>query len=396
PGISGRTIFLDGNNNSVMDLLTSEKTATPNLAIPDGPSGAEVTSTVSFSGLSGVVTDVNVKLSITHAYVGDLNAFLVTPTGSRVELFTGVGGNGDNFTNTNLDDEAATSITAATAPFSGTFRPEGLLSAVDGLSPNGNWSLALRDTAGPDTGTLNSWFITIQYGEIATTTGVTGAYSFPALLSGTYTVRTVVPSGWTRFGSENYSVAVTGTSVSASNNFATSKNNRSYHHVYNDANANGVRDAGELPISNWKITHNNGGGGFANTDSLGNATFDLSGVTANVAAASALGFKFVAPATGSYTLNYAGTPLVNKYYAVAENVAPVVTAILIDTAASGQRSRVFGGTVTFSEAVQFPTGILEAFTMQRTDLLGTVTSAALAATAQLVNNKTVVTFTPIG
>ena len=47
------------------------------------------------------------------------------------------------------------------APFTGTFRPEGVLRSLIGKDMQGTWSLEIGDDAGGDTGTLNSWSLTI-------------------------------------------------------------------------------------------------------------------------------------------------------------------------------------------------------------------------------------------
>ncbi len=111
---------------------------------------------------TGLITDINVKLNITHTYDSDLDVFLIAPDATRVELFTDVGAGGDNFSNTITDDEAATAITAGTAPFAGTYRPEGSLAALDGKNFSGTWTLEITDDAGGDTGTLNSWSLIIE------------------------------------------------------------------------------------------------------------------------------------------------------------------------------------------------------------------------------------------
>ena len=74
-----------------------------------------------------------------------------------VELSTDNGGTGENFTNTRFDDEAATPITSGSAPFTGSFQPEGSLATLDGKAANGTWTLRIYDDAGSDTGTLNAW-----------------------------------------------------------------------------------------------------------------------------------------------------------------------------------------------------------------------------------------------
>jgi len=121
------------------------------------PDLTTVTSTLNV-GSSFALTDVNAgPLNITHTYDADLDVFLISPHGTRVELFTDVGGSGDNFTNTVLDDECATSIASGAAPFTGCYRPEGSLSALDGQSSAGVWTLEVTDDYAVDTGTLQSW-----------------------------------------------------------------------------------------------------------------------------------------------------------------------------------------------------------------------------------------------
>ena len=135
-------------------------TNSPNVAIPDNNPAGVNSSTV--LAASGKIYDVNVTVNITHTYDDDVRATLTGPDGTSVLLFGGVGGMGDNFTNTVLDDEAITAITAGTAPFTGSFRPETALSAFDGKSIAGTWTLNVVDTFAQDTGTLSSWTVAAQ------------------------------------------------------------------------------------------------------------------------------------------------------------------------------------------------------------------------------------------
>ena len=107
------------------------------------------------------IDDVNVTLDITHTYDADLDVYLISPQGTRVELFTDVGGNGANFTNTTLDDECATPITGGTVPFTGCYQPEGSLSDFDGENSSGVWTLELSDDYLADAGTLQSWSLEV-------------------------------------------------------------------------------------------------------------------------------------------------------------------------------------------------------------------------------------------
>ncbi len=190
----GRSVFLDTNNDGSFQSGSSSPSSTD---VPKNIADlSTVTSNLIVSGFGGAVTDVNVTLNITHTFDSDLTVFLISPTGTRVQLFAGVGGSGDNFTNTTLDDEAAGSITTGTAPFGGSFKPQGLLSGVDGQSPNGTWQLEVNDTASGDVGTLNSWSLAIGFAEPSTTTNGSGAYTFSGLPSGTYNIRQVQVAGF--------------------------------------------------------------------------------------------------------------------------------------------------------------------------------------------------------
>ena len=108
------------------------------------------TSTIEVTG-TGSITDLNVELSISHTYDGQLTATLFAPEGTPVELFSNVGGSGNNFIATVLDDAAASSITTGAAPFTGTFQPEGSLADFNGIDAAGTWTLEIIDDTKRDT-----------------------------------------------------------------------------------------------------------------------------------------------------------------------------------------------------------------------------------------------------
>jgi len=137
---------------------TFDSTDTP-LAIADSTT-FDSTITV---GVSKTIVDVDVQIDVTHTYDGDLDIYLISPSGTRVELTTDNGGSGDNFQGTIFDDEAGTDISAGSAPFAGSYRPEGSLTAIDGETSAGDWKLEITDDAGGDTGTLNWWKLTLTF-----------------------------------------------------------------------------------------------------------------------------------------------------------------------------------------------------------------------------------------
>ena len=51
---------------------------------------------LSASQLSASLGLIGVCLNITHTYDSDLNVFLIAPDGTTVNLFSGIGGGGDN------------------------------------------------------------------------------------------------------------------------------------------------------------------------------------------------------------------------------------------------------------------------------------------------------------
>jgi subtilisin-like proprotein convertase family protein len=128
------------------------------IAIPDA---GTVTSTLEITE-AGTIIDLDVKLDITHTKDRDLDVYLIAPDGTRVELFTDVGGLGDNFSNTILDDEASVAITDGSAPFDGSYQPEGILGDFDSNSVTGIWTLEVKDDLATNSGTLNSWSLIIK------------------------------------------------------------------------------------------------------------------------------------------------------------------------------------------------------------------------------------------
>ncbi len=111
------------------------------------------------------IIDVNVKLDITHTFTQDLEISLIGPDNTTVILVNRRGGDGDNFTDTILDDEAPANklISTASAPFTGVFRPDESLGAFDGKSATGRWTLVVRDRANLNSGFLISWSLTFTF-----------------------------------------------------------------------------------------------------------------------------------------------------------------------------------------------------------------------------------------
>jgi subtilisin-like proprotein convertase family protein/subtilisin family serine protease len=269
PGLAGRVVFADQNDNGVRDISAGGGTFTNSTATPL-PDLATVQSTLAVTGLIGAVADLNVRINATHTYTSDLTVSLLAPDGTRVTLAPRVGGSGDNFENTVFDDQAGTAITAGKAPFAGSYRPSGSLATVNGRGGNGNWTLEIVDGVSGDFGNLLDWSLTFATGELFTTTDANGFYAFTNLPTGAYPIRAETPAGWAATGTPAYPVTIaTGNETYPNSNFGSAKNDRFYGAVWDDKNGNGTRDAGELPVS----------GRTAFVDSNANGAYDANGAT---------------------------------------------------------------------------------------------------------------------
>ena len=134
-------------------------------SIPDN--GTSVLFPITVSGLPTTIDStfgvIKVSLNISHTYVADLDIWLIAPDSTYVELSTGNGGSGNNYVGTNFYDTVPNFIENGSAPFSGSYRPEGLINDVNNTqNPNGVWKLFIRDTYPTDSGVLMSWSITFR------------------------------------------------------------------------------------------------------------------------------------------------------------------------------------------------------------------------------------------
>ncbi len=137
----------DASNNiaskTVTHVACSTETNGDNFAISD--SGIPTQSVITVTN-DIIISDVNVTLNLFHVNDSDLEIKLVAPGGgTEVMLSNRNGGSGDNYTNTTFDDDASTPIASGTAPFNGSFIPDGDLNVLNGLSSVGDWTLIITD-----------------------------------------------------------------------------------------------------------------------------------------------------------------------------------------------------------------------------------------------------------
>jgi len=139
-------------------------TSSPNSAISDDNTENCFTITVSSVGtINSIYGLQKVCINIDHTWDSDLDIYLVAPDGTRVELTTDNGSSGDNYKTTCFNMEASTNVTSGSAPFDGTYVPEGDLNDVNnGQNADGDWKLCITDDSGGDNGTLNEWSLTFD------------------------------------------------------------------------------------------------------------------------------------------------------------------------------------------------------------------------------------------
>ena len=107
-------------------------TSTTNVNIPDNNS-AGATSNISVVR-TGVSNNVKITYDIVHTYIGDLKVQLIDPTGTVTTLRSNTGGSANNINESKTVNKGSTAA-------------------------NGTWGLKVIDSAGADTGYINSWSI---------------------------------------------------------------------------------------------------------------------------------------------------------------------------------------------------------------------------------------------
>jgi subtilisin-like proprotein convertase family protein len=134
---------------------------------------ATVESAVLTSGLLEGVSKVRVSFHITHTDVTDLDMLLIAPDGTAIDIasdrgsVSGVDNYGfscDDADRVTLDDDAALvlSTLSADAPYAGSWKPEQAFVNLQGLNPNGTWTLSVTDDGPNDIGFVECWSLFLE------------------------------------------------------------------------------------------------------------------------------------------------------------------------------------------------------------------------------------------
>jgi subtilisin-like proprotein convertase family protein len=162
---------------------------TTSITINDESPASPYPSSISVSGLSGTITDVNVTLSgLTHAHTGQVDIMLVGPSGANTLLLSDAGWDNSASSLNLIFDDSASSMAPQSTPLTSTiykptnydatffFDPAPLpsstvaLSNFNGASPNGTWSLYVLDNDWPGAGSISGgWSLTITTDDETTT-----------------------------------------------------------------------------------------------------------------------------------------------------------------------------------------------------------------------------------
>jgi subtilisin-like proprotein convertase family protein len=195
-------MFVDTNQNKNRDsgTLTKYPSDLPK-PIPDP---GRVTSTINVSGIPGVVTDLNLRLTV--GYLGGIRVTLIDPVGRRMPVYSDLyGEHGASFNNVTFDDQAGTPIEGRDGPFSGSYRPMSPLKLANGFSANGTWRLEVEDVRAHETSSLTAWSLVFGFAEIMASSNSAGVYTLNNIPAGSYRIDQRVGSGWyTTFPTAGY------------------------------------------------------------------------------------------------------------------------------------------------------------------------------------------------
>ena len=145
---------------------------------PTGTSGTtQVTTNVTLNGVIGTNASIDdVAINLTHTFDGDLDIALISPAGTVMLLSGGNGGSLNDYLGTVFANGGNPCIESGSAPFTGTWEPEGGLTVnaegncmtdnvfatvFAGEEINGTWILNILDNFGGDSGEITQFDLTL-------------------------------------------------------------------------------------------------------------------------------------------------------------------------------------------------------------------------------------------
>ena len=186
-GSTGWGLLITADPTSEICVPGGEATSGPATPYPD---------TTTVSGLSGPITDMNLRLTgVTHSFPDHLDILLVGPGGQNAIVMSDAGSDFDLAGETlTLDDEAAAPAPDEDPIAAGSYQPTNhpgntdswsppaptpsggtALSVFDGTNPNGTWSLFVFDDDEFNVGRIDDWSLQITHAGFNPAITVSGA-----------------------------------------------------------------------------------------------------------------------------------------------------------------------------------------------------------------------------
>ena len=120
-----------------------------------------VNSTLSVAS-TDIISDVNVTVDISHTWVNDMTVTLISPAGTQVQLVARPCADASLLDILGTFDDSGVPVVCGNNPaISGTVQPVQSLSAFNGESMNGTWTLRVLDSFNQDGGSINNWSLNL-------------------------------------------------------------------------------------------------------------------------------------------------------------------------------------------------------------------------------------------
>jgi subtilisin-like proprotein convertase family protein len=117
---------------------------------------------------TATLADVNVTVNISHSWVNDMTVTLISPAGTQVQLVANPCTSASIANIVATFDNAGVNVVCGNNPaISGTVIPVQTLSAFNGESANGNWTLRVLDSFNEDGGSINGWSLNLCSAQTA-------------------------------------------------------------------------------------------------------------------------------------------------------------------------------------------------------------------------------------
>jgi subtilisin-like proprotein convertase family protein len=150
-------VLLLGVAGASAGSITDTFTATPNLVIPDAPSGElgpEVSTTMDIA-LPRYISDIEIYFALDHNSSSDLRMWVESPYETKIMLFF-IGEGGEP----NVDPAGW---------YDTDFTPKESMDPWIGEGMSGTWTMIWQDLSNGETGTLTEWRIKVTYDDAIAT-----------------------------------------------------------------------------------------------------------------------------------------------------------------------------------------------------------------------------------